>query len=82
VRGLSLIPLQFAPAPMRLFALRVEFGGVVPVQCPHNADACKHRRAVLLCDEDQGLNRVEPVRLDAFAWCRVVAGPSGIWPRP
>jgi hypothetical protein len=41
---------------MRIFARRVEHAFDITVQCPHDTDARKHRRAAQLCDQDQAFD--------------------------
>jgi hypothetical protein len=57
---------------------RVDLGSVdVPVQCPHDADARKHRRTVERRDQDQGFHCSLPFRrcvFDLRKSCNVVAG--------
>jgi hypothetical protein len=45
---------------MMIFAIRIEHAPDVPVQCPHDADASKHRRAAVLCDQEQHFDRGLP----------------------
>src|SRR5258706_7500026 len=55
------VPLQFPLSPMRIFARRIEHPLDVPVQCPHNADARHHGRAVVLDDQEHGFDRRLPL---------------------
>jgi hypothetical protein len=41
---------------MRVFSRRIKRPFDVPAQCPHDADARQHRRAVAFRDQDQGLH--------------------------
>ena len=50
--GLSSVPLQLAPAPVRLFSLRVELRDVVSVRCAHDADPGEHRGAAAVRYQD------------------------------
>jgi hypothetical protein len=59
------VPRQFALAPMRALAFRVELLGPMPVDRLHHADADElHRAAVFRCLGDAmrgGLNLLHPV---------------------
>jgi hypothetical protein len=45
---------------MRVSAIGVEHALDVPIQCPHDANTCKHRWAARLSDQDQGFHRGLP----------------------
>jgi hypothetical protein len=60
MRGVSLIPLQLALAPMRVLAIG-ELADVVPVKRPHDADSGEHRWPAT-GDDHQGLHRSLPLR--------------------
>ncbi len=53
---------QLAASPMRLFAQWIEDAFNVTVQRLHDADACKHRRAAVRRDQDQGFHCRLPFR--------------------
>jgi hypothetical protein len=45
---------------MRVFARRVKLPNVAAVQCPHDADARKHGRSVMFCNQQQRVYRGLP----------------------
>ncbi len=46
---------------MRVFAIGIEHPLHVPVQCPHDTDACKHGRPVVTDDQEQSFDRGLPL---------------------
>jgi hypothetical protein len=46
---------------MLIFAIGIKHPLHVPVQCPHDTDACHHGRAVELGDQKQGFDGGLPV---------------------
>jgi hypothetical protein len=46
---------------MMLLARRIKHPFDVPVQCPHDTDARKHRRAAVCCDQDKRFHRGLPL---------------------
>jgi hypothetical protein len=57
-----LIPLQLPLSPMRVFARGVELPHDMPVQCPHDADACHHGRTAMFDNKEQRFDRGLPLR--------------------
>jgi hypothetical protein len=51
-----LLPLEFLPTPMRIFAVRIEHALNVTVQRPHDTNPRHHRRAAMLDHQHQRLN--------------------------
>jgi len=62
----SLISLQLSLAPMRVFTIGVEHALDAAIECPHDANASKHRRATEIHDEEKGLHRGLPLRCRMF----------------
>lgn len=65
VISISLISLQLASPPMRLFPLGIELWHVVPVQSPHNADPREHRCTAAFRHQDQRCRRRLPPKRGA-----------------
>src|SRR5258708_6557943 len=57
----SSVPRQLPAAPMMVFAIGIEHALDVAVQCPHDADARKHRRPARGRDQDQSFHGRLPV---------------------
>src|SRR5260370_36991086 len=57
----SLVSLQFALSPMLILARRIEHALDVPIQGPHDTDACKPCRPAERRDQDQGFHRGLPL---------------------
>jgi hypothetical protein len=56
------LPLQFPLSPVRVFAIGIELPNDVTVQCPQDADARHHGRAVVLDDQEHRFNCGLPFR--------------------
>ena len=70
--GKLAVARELALPPVRTFAFRIEFNGLVPVQRPHDADAREHRRPA-----ERRMTSVSTMLERTVAWLTRVYGDCG-----
>jgi hypothetical protein len=74
--GFSFVPLQLPLSPMGIFAIRIELAHDMTIQSPHDANARKHRRAVIFDYQQQRFDRSLPLRKFLFGLRKLLDATS------